>query len=264
MKIAILGAGAFGTALGGILADKGYDIDYYDSKVEKESLSKVLLGSKYIVLAVPSMAAPYLLPHLPLDIPLIVATKGFLDSHNFRDFTDYMVLSGPGFADDIKAGKETLLTATDQRIVDLFTTNYLTFDFTTDKNGVLMCGALKNVYAIYAGYLDLKPGEEEHEKYLTEVAEEMQALLLANNGDPQTVNLACGKGDLRLTCDFPSRNYEFGQILRKNQKAVPGKTVEGLTALSKIKRGEINIPKTAPKLNELIKISNDWNFDGTK
>ena len=37
MKIAILGAGAFGTALGGILADKGYDIDYYDSRVETEN-----------------------------------------------------------------------------------------------------------------------------------------------------------------------------------------------------------------------------------
>ena len=30
MKIAVLGAGAFGTALGGILADNGYDVDFYD------------------------------------------------------------------------------------------------------------------------------------------------------------------------------------------------------------------------------------------
>ncbi|MBR3269886.1 hypothetical protein IKG07_01410 [Candidatus Saccharibacteria bacterium] len=264
MKIAILGAGAFGTALGGILANKGYDIDYYDSKVEKESLSKVLSDTKFIVLVVPSQAAPYLLPHLPVDKPLIVATKGFLDSHNFADFKDYMVLSGPGFAADIKAGKKTLLTATDQRIIELFTTDYLTFDFTVDKNGVLMCGALKNVYAIYAGYLDLKPGTPEHERYLTEVSEEMKALLLANSSDPKTVDLSCGKGDLRLTCDFPSRNYEFGQILRKNHQAVPEKTVEGLTALAKIKRGEIKIPDSALKLLELIKISDDWNFDGIK
>lgn len=258
MKIAILGAGAFGTALGGILADKGYDIDYYDSKVEKENLSKVLSDSKYIVLAIPSMAAPYLLPHLPTDKPLIIATKGFLDNHNFRDFKDYMVLSGPGFAADIKDKKETHLTATDQRVVDLFSTDYLTFDFTDDKNGVLMCGALKNIYAIYAGYLNLKPGSLEHEKYLTEVAEEMQALLLANNADPATVKLACGIGDLRLTCDYPSRNYEFGQILRDNPRALPEKTVEGLTALSKVKRGDIKVPDTALKLKELMLLSNDW------
>ena len=48
MKIAILGAGAFGTALGGILADNGYDIDYYDPKIEKESLSQVLENAKII------------------------------------------------------------------------------------------------------------------------------------------------------------------------------------------------------------------------
>ena len=258
MKIAILGAGAFGTALGGILADKGYDIDYYDSKVEKENLSKVLSDSKYIVLAIPSMAAPYLLPHLPTDKPLIIATKGFLDNHNFRDFKDYMVLSGPGFAADIKDKKETHLTATDQRVVELFSTDYLTFDFTDDINGVLMCGALKNIYAIYAGYLNLKPGSLEHEKYLTEVAEEMQALLLANDADPATVKLACGIGDLRLTCDYPSRNYEFGQILRDNPRALPEKTVEGLTALSKVKRGDIKVPDTALKLKELMLLSNDW------
>lgn len=264
MKIAVLGAGAFGTALGGILADKGYDIDYYDSKVERESLEKVLSDAKYIVLAVPSMAAPYLLPHLPSDKPLIIATKGFLDSHNFVNFKDYMVLSGPGFAADIKAGKETHLTATDQRVLDLFTTEYLSFDFTTDKNGVLMCGALKNIYAIYAGYLNLKPGTHQHERYLTEVSEEMKALLSANNGDPNTVDLACGKGDLRLTCDYPSRNYEFGQILASNSKANPEKTVEGLTALFKVKRGEIIVPDSAIKLKELIKISDNWSFDGVK
>ena len=210
------------------------------------------------MLAVPSAAAPHLLPYLPKDKPLIVATKGFLDDHNFSDFADYMVLSGPGFASDIKNGKETHLTATDQRIVELFETEYLTFDFTTDRKGVLMCGALKNIYALYAGYLDLKPGTSRHERYLTEVAEEMKALLSANGAISDTVNLACGKGDLRLTCDFPSRNYEFGQVLKNDHAAMPEKTVEGLTALGKVKRGEIEIPNTALKLKELIEISSDW------
>ena len=259
MKIAILGAGAFGTALGGILADKGFDIDYYDSKVEKESLAEVLEKAKYIVLAVPSAAAPHLLPYLPKNIPLIVATKGFLDAHNFKDFKDYMILSGPGFAADIKAGKETLLTATDQRIIDLFSTDYLHFDFTDDKNGVLMCGALKNVYAILAGYtLESGRGTKIHQQFLTEVAEEMKALLSVNAASPDTVDLACGFGDLELTCALPSRNFEFGQILKKNLKAKPEKTVEGLTALAKIKRGEIKVPDTAVKLKKLIEISEKW------
>lgn len=253
MKIAILGAGAFGTALGGILAEKGYDIDYYDRQVEKERLKDVLFDAKMMVLAVPSKAVPYVLPHLPKDVPMVVATKGLLSARTFRDFNDYMVLSGPGFAADIKDHKETLLTATDMRVMEMFTTDYLMFDYTDDENGVLMCGALKNVYAILAGLLNLKANTTEWEKYIEEVADEMRGILAINDADPGTVDLACGIGDLRLTCNLPSRNYEFGQILSKNPKAEPEKTVEGITALSKIKRGEIIIPETATKMRYLMK-----------
>ncbi len=258
MKIAILGAGAFGTALGGILADKGYDIDYYDSRVEKERLSDVVGDAKYVVLAVPSKAAPYVLPYLPKDKPLIVATKGFLDMHNLEEFNDVMALSGPGFADDIKAGKETHLTATDELVVELFETEYLDFDRTDDVRGVLMCGALKNVYAIYAGLLGLKAGTESHERYLAEAAEEMRMILGANGAKARTVDLECGVGDLRLTCNLPSRNYEFGMLKRRDAGYQPEKTVEGLTALGKIRRGEIEVPEKAVKLRELMKISKDW------
>ncbi len=258
MKIAVLGAGAFGTALGAILADHGYDIDYYDSKVEKERLSDVLRNVKYIFLVVPSAAAPYLLPHLPKDIPLVIATKGFLNLENFREFKDYMVVSGPGFACDIKEHKQTKLTATDKRIFELLGTPYLDFDYTDDELGVLMCGALKNVYAIYAGLLGLKVGTKLHEQFLSEVADEMREILKENGASARTVDLVCGVGDLRLTCNYPSRNFEFGDRLKDNPKYQPEKTVEGVSALKKIKRGEIKVPETAVKLRELMKISNNW------
>lgn len=258
MKIAILGAGAFGTALGGILAEKGYDIDYYDSKCMNETLTKVLEDARILVLAVPSKAAPYLLPRLPKEKPLIIATKGILSDRIFHDFKDYMIISGPGFADDIKKCKKTILTTTDQRIIDMFGTDYLTFDFTNDEKGVLMCGALKNVYALYCGLLGLEAGTPEHNKFLRETAKEMALVLEANGAKKETVDLVCGKGDLKLTCNYPSRNYEFGQILRKNPKAKPEKTVEGLSALTKIKNGEIIIPKEASKLRDLIERSKEW------
>lgn len=258
MKIAILGAGAFGTALGGILAEKGYDIDYYDSRNSGDTLASTLADSKAIVLAVPSKAAPYVLPKLPKNVPLIVATKGILSSDMFDDFKDYMILSGPGFADDIKAQKKTILTATDDRIVDMFGTGYLSFDRTDDKRGVLMCGALKNVYAVMAGLLNLKEGTSEHSKYLKDVASEMKRILNENGASCDTVDLVCGKGDLKITCNYPSRNYEFGQILRKNPKAEPEKTVEGISALKRIKRGEIKVPEGAIILKDLIKRSNEW------
>lgn len=258
MKIAILGAGAFGTALGGILAEKGHDIDYYDSRHTSDNLRDTVSDVGLIILAVPSKAAPYVLPNIPHEKPLVVATKGILLDRFFSDFKDYMILSGPGFADDIKAHKKTILTATDKRIIDMFTTDYLTFDYTDDKRGVLMCGALKNVYAVMAGLLNLKEGTNEHSKYLRDVAKEMKMLLDENGASGNTVDLVCGKGDLKITCNYPSRNYEFGQILRKNPKAEPEKTVEGISALKRIKRGEIKVPDGAVILKELIKRSEEW------
>lgn len=254
MKIAVLGAGAFGTALGGILADNGYDIDYYDSKLERESLSEVLARAKCVVLCVPSKAVGYLLPHLPKNIPLIVATKGILGGKAFEDFQDWMVLSGPGFAADIKAGKETILTATDERVMELFRADYMSFDLTHDRNGVLLCGALKNVYALLAGYKNLLPGSEKYEEFIAVAMNEMRAILRENGAEAETAELACGIGDLRLTCDTPSRNYKFGTLFRKNPDYRPEETVEGITALEKIKRGEMKVPESAVILREIMEV----------
>lgn len=259
MKIAIIGAGDYGTALGGVLAEKGFDIDYYDKRLERESLAEVVDGAKYILLTVPSQAVPHVLPHLPKDIPLIVATKGVLSAHTFYEFEDYMVISGPGFAKDIKACKTTKLTVTDGRLIELFETDYLTFDYTEDENGVLMCGAFKNVYAIEAGLLNLQRETAEWNEYIEKVCLEMKAILKANDASPETVDLVCGVGDLKLTCGYPSRNYEFGDILRENPDYQPEKTVEGVSALKKIKRGDIVIPEEQTRiLAGLIKQSDNW------
>ncbi len=259
MKIAIMGAGAFGTALGGILAENGYDIDYYDSRIERERLSDVVSDSKMILVAVPSASVPYLLPYLPKDKPLIIATKGILSDQPFRDFNDYMVISGPGFADDIKAHKKTHLTVTDKRIEKLFQRDYLVFDYTNDNNGVLMCGALKNVFAIYAGLKGLKRDSAESKDYIKKASSEMKLVLKANGASPKTVDCFCGTPDLVLTCGYPSRNYEFGDLLRQNPNYKSEKTVEGISALKRIRRGEIVVPKEALLLNELIRISTEWN-----
>ena len=259
MKIAVLGAGAFGTALGKVLTDNGHTVDYYDPKIEGKTLNEVIVEAETIVLAVPSKFLPEFLVFLPKDKPLIIATKGILTDEMFKEFENWAVLSGPGFADDIKAGKQTILTATSYDVIELFKTGYLDFDFTTDKKGVLMCGALKNIYAILAGILGLKPNTQEHEEFLATATKEMANVLAANGAEPETVKLACGKGDLRITCDYPSRNYEFGQKLRDDTNLVPEKTVEGVSALRKIRQDEILVPEDALMLKDIIKRSEAWN-----
>lgn len=252
MKIAILGAGAFGTALGGLLADKGYDIDYYDPKFEEGRLSNVLTDAKYMVLCVPSASVPVLLPSLPKNVPLIVATKGILVDTAFHEFKDWMVLSGSGFADDIKAKRKVFFTVTDSRVVDLFNTDYIRFDFTDDRRGVLICGALKNVYAILAGMKSLKRDSGEWREFVRRAKEEMGLILETNGAEAETVELSCGVGDLKLTCGLPSRNYEYGTILKNNPTYKPSATVEGLSAIQRILRHEINVPSKAKLLKEVL------------
>ncbi len=258
MKIAIVGAGAFGTALGGILATNGYDIDYYDSRTKEERLHDVVGDSDYILLAIPSKAVPYVLPHLPHEIPLIVATKGILSAKTFEDFKDYMVLSGPGFADDIKAQKPTYLTFTDKRLSELLRADYLFYDETDDENGVLMCGSLKNVYAIQAGILGLERDSKEWNTYINNVCAEMKSILAHNGASSSTVDLYCGVGDLKLTCGYPSRNYEFGDKYRLDNSYEPEKTVEGLSAIKKILNHEIIVPDDVMILHTIMNTFANW------
>lgn len=123
-----------------------------------------------------------------------------------------------------------------------------------------MCGALKNVYAILAGLRGLKRDTVEWLDYIASASAEMKSILELNGAAARTVDCYCGVSDLMLTCGYPSRNYEFGDKLRVDSAYRPEKTVEGVSALRRIRRGEIKVPEKAPILRELIEISRDWDF----
>ncbi len=257
MRIGIIGAGAYGRAIGGILKENGHEIQYYDPAITSSQIDATTKFGEVLVIAVPSAVILDVLCEIPKDKPLIIATKGILGDKIFADFNDVMVLSGPGFADDIKLGKKIGLTITDIRIRDLMGTKYVDYDYTTDRNGVLLCGSLKNVYAILAGFEGLVRGEVEWKRFISETLDEMREVLMSNGADPETVGLFCGKGDLELTAGLPSRNYEFGLNLRRDKTAKPSKTVEGWSALRKIMNGELIIPKKAEKMNFLVELRSE-------
>ena len=121
-----------------------------------------------------------------------------------------------------------------------------------------MCGALKNVYAILAGILKLERDSKEWRHFIIAASDEMEKILAINGANPKTIDLVCGVKDLELTCGYPSRNYEFGDKLRKNPNYLPEKTVEGVSALKRIKRGEIKLPDEVPYLRDLISRSSKW------
>ncbi|MCC7079402.1 MAG: NAD(P)-dependent glycerol-3-phosphate dehydrogenase [Burkholderiales bacterium] len=153
MKLAVLGAGAWGTALAIVFAQKhsvalwardrvharvladtrrndrylpGFDLPG-GTEVSAE-LARVLAGAEAAVCAVPMAALRELVSRLPQDaVPLVVACKGFepasgLLAHAVVEsiFPGRMVcaLSGPSFAAEVAAGQPTavVLASTDSAL----------------------------------------------------------------------------------------------------------------------------------------------------
>lgn len=266
MKIAIFGAGAFGTALGEILTSNGHQVDYYDpAKYPDKNLTSVTANSEVNLLAVPSNAAPKLMLFLPHDKPLICASKGFLTLASFKQFGDnFSIISGGAFAADLNNKKKLTLTATSDLVEQLFKTDWLSFDRTEDNIGAMLCGSFKNVYAIGAGYWNLQYATPDFDDFINSVLNEMRLILMQNGGKPETASLSCGLNDLVVTCASPtSRNYDFGTKLKRDPELgkktlaglVKAPTTEGVTTVDLIAKTPSFVkPTNTPILDRIISL----------
>jgi glycerol-3-phosphate dehydrogenase (NAD(P)+) len=213
----------------------------------------VLEGADIIVLAIPSQFVPEFLRDFPqafCHLPFISTTKGILDPAVFAMFHNYSALSGPGFAEEINQNKPTILTSTTPLAHDLLATDWLTIELTDDVRGVMACGALKNVYSIGAGIQNLHIDTLEFDAYIRVALLELKTAIQILGGNPATADLACGVGDLTLTCGSPlSRNFQFGLSFAKSPDHLPAATTEGLSTL-------LTLPpelKELPLINAILK-----------
>ena len=240
MNVSIMGAGAFGTALGKILIDNGHEVSYYDPKRSALTFERATDSAEVIVIAVPADAIPELCKEYPSafkSLPTIIATKGLTDAGIFGTFEDFSVLSGPAFADDLLTGKSATLTATADIAQELFENDQIEIEVTDDLRGVILCGALKNIYAIGAGYQD--PASSVSASWLTRAFREMRQYLADHDANSNTCNLACGIGDLVMTCSSESsRNFLCGRMIKKGKNIAEIRnkigTIEGITALEAV------------------------------
>lgn len=241
MKITFLGAGAYGTALGEVAKWNDHEVKFYDPiKFPKIKLEDAVADAEAIVYVAPAEAYKRILPKLPKETPLILASKGFISMKPFEKFKNFSVLSGAAFAEDImyarNHGKDEFpirLTATSELTEQLFTTDFLVMEYAEDTKGVMLCGALKNVYAIGAGLLML---DEYPEIYLEEAYHEMQEVLYNNKCDPDTVEFSCGGADLIISCTPRGRNFRYGREIQEclGDKVEPAGTVEGVSVIRSI------------------------------
>ena len=254
MRIAVVGAGSWGTAFAGVLRERGHEVDVVGRDApEREEVA----AAELVCVAVPSRVFREVTDSLPGEAPVLILTKG-LDPESGRRLSqvvegrEAVVLSGPNHAEEIVQGLPAaavlasanveLASALQHEIHSLRFRMYVN----TDLIGVELCAAAKNVIALAAGAVDgLEAGDNAKAALITRGLAEMARLGEACGARPETFSGLAGMGDLMVTCwSRHGRNRHAGELIARgaspDEAATEiGQVVEGLT--------------TAPTLRELAR-----------
>jgi glycerol-3-phosphate dehydrogenase (NAD(P)+) len=189
---------------------------------------------RFFVLAVPSAHLRSMLRRLKgslyPDAALLSVVKGIEEGTHLRmsEVIDQelpgrpvAVLSGPNLAREIADGKPAgTVVASEEAELAAELASVLASDrfrvYTNpDVVGVELCGALKNVVALAAGFVDgLGFGDSAKAGIITRGLAEMTRLGVAAGAHPVTFAGLAGVGDLIATCMSPlSRNRRAGELM---------------------------------------------------
>lgn len=245
MKLAVLGAGAWGSALAHVARAAGHEVAVWS---RAEPHPEALAGAEAAILAVPAQGVREVLSRLKTIVtkpmPLIIAAKGIEQGTGLfmnevvaevLPQAEPMVLSGPSFAADVMKGLPTavVLAAAGlddaRRWAEALSVPAFRIYATDDVKGVEIGGALKNVLAIACGISDGRGlGDSARAALTTRGFAELTRFAARLGAKPETLMGLSGLGDLLLTCSSrQSRNYSFGFAIGE------GKTVAEALALSK-------------------------------
>ncbi len=231
-------------------------------------LERTLAESGLVFVALPSGALRQVLQPWSGRLAgraLVSTTKG-IEARTFRLMSQILeeiapearigVLSGPNLAREIAehALTATVIASDDealcQQVQEVLHGRTFRVYASSDRYGVELGGALKNVYAIMAGLAAaLKMGENTRSLLITRALAEMTRFAVRLGASPMTFMGLAGVGDLIVTCSSPkSRNYQVGWALGEGlslEAAVErlGEVAEGVNTLRvlKAKAGELGI-----------------------
>ncbi len=239
-KIAIIGSGAWGLAIAGLLSKNGQQVmAFCQRKDQAEKITKkyqnftfpivasdnfeiVVQDSQFIFLVVPSDAVLAVLKSLArikisLKTKIVICSKG-IDSKGLQLFSDcvkeqlpnnnYAILSGPNFASEVAKHLPTTTTIASNNkktafeIIDLLKNSNFLPVFSNDVVATQIFGSIKNILAIGCGIVDgLKLGQNAKAALVTKGILEASLLIEKLGGKPSTSFISpCGLGDLFLTC----------------------------------------------------------------
>ena len=237
-NVAILGTGAWGSALGAIAQNNGHHVRFWSHR-GNIPIESVVEDAAIIVSAVAMkgvIPTAERLRNLDLSSQQIIvsATKG-LDPETTRTPSriwqsalpqnPVVVLSGPNLSAEIARGlpAATVVSSTDitaaERVQEIFASDTFRVYVNQDPIGTELGGTIKNVMAIAAGACDgMELGTNAKAALLTRALPEMIRIGTRLGASGATFFGLSGLGDLIATCDSPlSRNYQVGFGLAKGK-----------------------------------------------
>ena len=237
-NVAILGAGAWGSALGAIARNNGHHVHFWSHR-GKIAIESVVEDAAIIVSAVAMKGVIPTAERLrTLDLSsqqiIVTATKGLdlkttrTPSHIWQSALPHnpvVVLSGPNLSAEIARGlpAATVVASTDlgaaERVQEIFASDTFRVYVNQDPIGTELGGTIKNVMAIAAGICDgMELGTNAKAALLTRALPEMIRIGTSLGASGETFFGLSGLGDLIATCDSPlSRNYQVGFGLAKGK-----------------------------------------------
>lgn len=258
-QIGIIGAGAFGTAIGQALTRGQTQVLYYDkdpARTTTGSMEDLVTTCEVLILCIPSWevenVAKEIHKHAHPSKPCLViatskgVTKGFvtmdqiLRDHLPKHFAVGM-LGGAMIAEEIIQQRPAngVLALSDMGYFDSLRAQLaqarLYMQPASDTKAVALCAALKNVYTIALGMSDgLHLGLNAKGWLAVTAISEMRRLVSQLGGDAHTVDTVAGLGDL-MSSSFGSDsfNYRIGKSLAEGIVNEHVKS-EGLVTLSEL------------------------------
>jgi glycerol-3-phosphate dehydrogenase (NAD(P)+) len=250
MRIAVVGAGSWGTAFARVLLDRDHDVTMaarnpahaeairnhgrnprYATDVDLAGANATTIDEladdyELFVLAVPSRAFSDVASRLPGRAPALSLTKGLDPATGDRlslhvGDRPVAVLSGPNMAEEVARRLPTAaVIASDDgylagRLQHAVNSATLRVYVNPDVVGVELCAAAKNVIALAAGAVDgLELGDNAKAALIARGLAEMARLGEACGARPETFAGLAGLGDLVVTCwSRHGRNRHAGELM---------------------------------------------------
>jgi glycerol-3-phosphate dehydrogenase (NAD(P)+) len=256
-KLAVIGAGAWGTALALQAVRAGHHV----TLVARDPATAATIADKRENHRLPGRRLPdalsvghhipgetdlllwvvptqYLRSSLsrlqPANGPIVVCAKGvesrtdLLPLEVVDDVSPgrpLAILTGPNFADEVAKGlpAAAVVASTDaglrEHVLAMLGTSTFRLYGNDDPIGAQLGGAAKNVIAIAAGaVIGAGLGENARAALVTRGLNELRRLTVTLGGRAETIMGLSGLGDLLLTCTGPSsRNFSLGHALGRGE-----------------------------------------------